>query len=144
MMTTILDFTEQSLDDQLAKYSGAGQLYVTSQTLSGATGREFPPINSTLREDTANQIIEAFKGQVDLSGTTPVLFRELAGQPFPNAPPEALAVGVHADKVRAYLGDDVHVDAGVLEFSSPEAREVIPWRRGSWSHPRGQPPCRCG
>ena len=124
MLTTILDFTEQSMDDELAKYTGAGQIFVTSPRLSGSVP-EFPPINSTLREDTAIQIIEAFEGQLDLSGTTPVLFRELAGPPFPNAPPEALVVGVHPDKIRAYLGDDVNIDAGVLEFSGPEAREVI-------------------
>ena len=44
LMTAILDFTEQSMDDELAKYAGAGQMFVTSQTLSGAS-REFPPIN---------------------------------------------------------------------------------------------------
>ena len=124
MLTTILDFTERSMDDELAKYAGAGQIFVTSPTLSGSVP-ELPPINSTLREDTAIQIIEAFEGQVDLSGTTPVLFRELAGPPFPNAPSEALAVGVDPDKIRAYLGDDFEIEAGVLEFSGPQAKEVI-------------------
>ena len=124
LMTAILDFTEQSMDDELAKYAGAGQMFVTSQTLSGAA-IEFPPINSTLSEEAANQIIEALEGQVDLSKTTPLLFKELSGPPFPNAPPEALAVGVDPDKIGAYLGDQVTLDHGVIEFSGPRAREVI-------------------
>ena len=124
LMTAILDFTEQSMDDELAKYAGAGQMFVTSQTLSGAP-IEFPPINSTLAEEAANQIIEALEGVVDLSKTTPLLFKELSGPPFPNAPPEALAVGVDPDKIGAYLGDQVTLDHGVLEFSGPRAREVI-------------------
>ena len=132
MLTTILDFTEQSMDNELAKYAGAGQIFVTSQTLSGSVP-EFPPINSTLREDTATQIIEALEGQVDLSGTTPVVFRELAGPPFPNAPPKALAVGVDPDKIRAYLGDDFELEAGVLKFSSPQAREVILGDLAEWA-----------
>ena len=62
---------------------------------------------------------------MDLSKTTPLLFKELSGPPFPNAPPEALAVGVDPDKIGAYLGDQVTLDHGVLEFSGPRAREVI-------------------
>ena len=124
LMTAILDFTEQSMDDELAKYAGAGQMFMTSQTLSGAP-IEFPPINSTLAEEAADRIMEALDGLVDLSKTTPLLFKELSGPPFPNAPPEALAVGVDPDKIGAYLGDQVTLDDGVLEFSGPRAREVI-------------------
>jgi putative ABC transport system permease protein len=137
LLTAILDFTEQSMDTELAKYSGAGQLFVTSQALTGSTGQEFPPINSTLREDDADRIVTELEGRVDTSKTTPVLFRELAGPPYPNAPSEALAVGVHYDKIRAYVGagaqldpdgyleDDSRLAGGVLEFSGPDAEEVI-------------------
>ncbi len=137
LMTAILDFTERSMDAELAKYAGAGQMFVTSQTLEGSTGQEFPPINSTLSEEIADRIVAELGGRVDASKTTPVLFRELAGSPYPNAPSEALAVGVHYDKIRAYIGDEAEIDPdgypegdprleeGVLEFSGPEAEEVI-------------------
>ncbi len=137
LLTAILDFTERSMDDELAKYSGAGQFFVTSKPLSGSSGQEFPPINNTLREDDADRIVVAVRDRVDESRTTPVLFRELAGPPFPNAPSEALAVGLHHDKVRAFVGDEARLDPdgypagdarlehGLPEFSGPEAKEVI-------------------
>jgi putative ABC transport system permease protein len=138
LLTAIVDFTEQSMDNELAKYAGAGQLFVASQPPSGSGGHEFPPVNSTIREDDANQIIVEFQDQVDDSRTTPVLFRELAGPPFPNAPSEALAVGVHYERVQAYLGDEARLDpsgyppddpllaeGNLPAFSGREANEVI-------------------
>jgi len=138
LLTAIMDFTDQSMDVELEKYSGAGQLFVTSQTLSGTAGKEFPPINSTLREGDADRIIADLEDEVDTSKTTPVLFRELAGPPFPNAPPEALAVGIQYDKIGAYLGEETKLDAdgypegdrrledGVLTVEIPKSEAAKP------------------
>ncbi|MBI4328376.1 MAG: ABC transporter permease [Chloroflexi bacterium] len=64
-------------------------------------------------------------GRVDDEGTTPIIFRLLAPPPFPNAPPQALAVGIEPDKIGAYVGKEALVKGGTLSFTGPRAREVI-------------------
>lgn len=125
MLTTIVDFTERSMQGELAKYTGAGQVYVRSQAISGMAGQEFPPINSVLREEEGRQIIREVSDQVNMKLTTTLLFYQLAPPPYPNAPPEALLVGVEEDKINAYIGEDPVVKEGVLAFSDSNAREVI-------------------
>jgi len=125
MMTTIVDFTESSMQSELAKYSGAGQIYVRSQTTAGIAGQEFPPINSILREEEGRQIIDEVADQVDMALTTPLLFHQLAPPPYPNAPLEALLVGLEADKIGAYVSEDMMVKDGVVAFSDANAHEVI-------------------
>jgi len=125
MMTTIVDFTERSMQSELAKYSGAGQIYVRSQAISGIAGQEFPPVNSILREEEGRKIIEEVSGDIDTALTTPLLFYQLAPPPYPSSPPEALLVGVEADKIYAYINEESVVKAGVIAFSDASAREVI-------------------
>jgi putative ABC transport system permease protein len=125
MMTTIVDFTERSMQGELAKYSGAGQIYVRSHTISGMAGQEFPPVNSILREEEGRQIIDEMAGEVDTELTTPLVFYQLAPPPYPNAAPEALMVGVEADKINAYVSEDTELSEGVLTFSTPDAHEAI-------------------
>ncbi len=125
MMTTIVDYTQRSMQGELAKYSGAGQIYVRSQTVSGIAGQEFPPINSILKEDEGRQVIQEVAGRVNPGLTTPLLFYQLAPSPYPNAPPEALLVGVDEDKIDAYIGEKPVVKEGEPAFSSPDAREAI-------------------
>lgn len=125
MMTTIVDFTERSMQGELAKYSGAGQIYVRSQVISGMAGQEFPPVNSILRESEGRQIIDEVADRIDMGHTTTLMFYELAPPPYPNAAPEALMVGIEADKINAYVSEDTKLSEGVLAFSSPDAREVI-------------------
>lgn len=137
MMTTIVDFTESSMQSELAKYSGAGQIYVRSQTTTGIAGQEFPPINSILREEEGRRIITEVTDQVDVKLTTPLLFYQLAPPPYPNAPPEALMVGIEAEKIYAYVNEESVVKAGVLAFSAADAREVIlgPMSSGFFGNP---------
>ncbi len=137
MMTTIVDFTERSMQSELAKYSGAGQIYVRSQTTAGIAGQEFPPVNSILKEAEGRKIIEEVSGDIDTALTTPLLFSQLAPPPYPNAPPEALLVGIEGDKINAYVSEEAVVEAGVLAFSSPDAYEVIlgPMAGGFFGHP---------
>lgn len=123
LMTTIIDFTERSLQGELAQY--VGQMYVRSQVMAGYAGQEFPPISSSLREEEALQIVQEIEGQIDDRTTTPILFSQLAPPPYPGAPPEALAVGLEPDKMEAYLGADPPVKDGALKFSGPEAKEVV-------------------
>lgn len=125
MLTTILNFAEQSMQSELAKYSGAGQIYVRSQVITGQAGQEFPPISSILREEEGRQIIDEVSDQIDMELTTPVLFYPLAPSPSPNAPPEALLVGIEEDKINAYIGEESVVKAGVVAFSDSNAHEVI-------------------
>ena len=125
MMTTIVDFTESGMQSELAKYSGAGQIYVRSQTTAGIAGQEFPPISSILREEEGRQIIDEVADQVDMALTTPLVFYQLAPPPYPNAPLEALLVGIEADKIGAYVGEEPVVTAGVVAFSDANAHEVI-------------------
>jgi putative ABC transport system permease protein len=125
MMTTIADFTERSMQSELAKYSNAGQIYVRSQATAGIAGQEFPPVNSILREEEGLQVISEMSGDIDLSMTTPLLFYQLAPPPYPNSPPEALLVGLDDEKISAYISRDAVVEAGVLAFSGPDAYEVI-------------------
>ena len=125
MMTSIVDFTESGMQSELAKYSGAGQIYVRSQTTAGVAGQEFPPISSILREEEGRQIIDEVAGQVDMTLTTPILFYQLAPPPYPNAAPEALLVGLEVDKIGAYIGEEPVVKDGVVAFSDASAREVI-------------------
>ena len=125
MMTTIVDFTERSMQGDLAKYSGAGQIYVRSHAISGMAGQEFPPVNSILREEEGRQIIDEIAGEADAGLTTPLVFYQLAPPPYPNAAPEALMVGVEADKINAYVSEDTELSEGDLAFSSSDAYEVI-------------------
>lgn len=125
MMTTIVDFTERSMQSELAKYSSAGQIYVRSQATTGIAGQEFPPVNSILREEEGLQIISEISGDIDLSMTTPLVFYQLAPPPYPNSPPEALMVGLDDEKISAYISRDAVVEAGVLAFSASDAYEVI-------------------
>jgi putative ABC transport system permease protein len=125
MMTTIVDFTERSMQSELAKYSGAGQIYVRSQVVAGMGGQEFPPITSIMREEEGRQIIDEVADQVDLALTTPLLFHQLAPPPYPNAAPEALLVGLEADKIGAYVSEEMVVEEGVVAFSDANAYEVI-------------------
>jgi len=125
MMTTIVDFTERSMQSELAKYSGAGQIYVRSHEVAGMAGHEFPPVNSILREEEGRQIIGEVAEQVDMELTTPLIFYQLAPPPYPNAAPEALLVAVEEDKVSAYIGEEPVVKAGMPAFSGANAREVI-------------------
>lgn len=125
LLTTILSFTEQSMEDELAKYAGGGQIYVTSQQIGGFSGPEFPPINGSLREAEALALVSNLSDSVDLSRTTPILFRQLAPPPFPNAPPQALAVGIDPERIEVYLGNDFLMNEGEAEFSGPGAMEVI-------------------
>lgn len=137
MMTTIVDFTESSMQSELAKYSGAGQIYVRSQTTAGIAGQEFPPITSILREEEGRQIIDEVADQVDMALTTPLLFHQLAPSPYPNAPLEALLVGLEADKIGAYVSEDMMVKDGVVAFSGANAHEVIlgPMASGFFGEP---------
>ncbi|MFC1935960.1 ABC transporter permease [Chloroflexota bacterium] len=123
LMTTIVDFTEQSLQGELAQY--AGQMYVRSQVISGYAGQEFPPINSSVREDEARQIIEELGTTIDQDASTLVVFHALAPPPWPSAPPEALVVALDPDRLEAYLGEDPIVKEGAPQFSSDMAKEVI-------------------
>jgi len=125
MMTTIVDFTESGMQSELAKYSGAGQIYVRSQTTAGMAGQEFPPITSILSEEEGRQIIDEVAARIDPALTTPLLFHQLAPPPYPNAPPEALLVSLEADKISAYIGEEPVVVDGVVAFSSADAHEVI-------------------
>jgi len=125
MMTTIVDFTESGMQSELAKYSGAGQIYVRSQTTAGMAGQEFPPITSILSEEEGRQIIDEVAARIDPALTTPLLFHQLAPPPYPNAPPEALLVSLEADKISAYIGEEPVVVDGVVAFSSADAYEVI-------------------
>lgn len=125
MMTTIVDFTEGSMQSELAKYSGAGQIYVRSQVVAGMAGQEFPPITSILREEEGRQIIDEVADQIDSALTTPILFYQLAPPPYPNAAPEALMVALEADKINAYVSEDMMVKDGVVAFSDANAHEVI-------------------
>jgi putative ABC transport system permease protein len=138
LMTTIVDSTEQSMQSELTKYSGAGQIYVRSQTILGITGQEFPPINSILKEEEGRQIISEVTDQVNPRLTTPLLFYQLAQPPYPNAGPEALLVGIDADKLMAYIGENPVVGEGVPQFSTPTAREVIlgPMARNYYGRPK--------
>ena len=137
MMTTIVDFTESSMQSELAKYSGAGQIYVRSQTTAGIAGQEFPPITSILREEEGRQIIDEVADQVDMALTTPLVFYQLAPSPYPNAPLEALLVGLEADKIGAYVSEDMMVKDGVVAFSGANAHEVIlgPMASGFFGEP---------
>jgi putative ABC transport system permease protein len=138
LMTTIVDSTEQSMQSELTKYSGAGQIYVRSQTILGITGQEFPPINSILKEEEGRQIISEVTDQVNPRLTTPLLFYQLAQPPYPNAGPEALLVGIDEDKLMAYIGENPVVREGVPQFSTPTAREVIlgPMARNYYGQPK--------
>jgi len=137
MMTTIVDFTERSMQGELTKYSGAGQIYVRSQAISGIAGQEFPPINSILREEEGRQIIREVADRVNLNLTTPLLFYQLAPPPYPNAAPEALLVGIDDNKIFAYIGEKPLVKEGRAEFSTPDAREAIlgPMASGFFGEP---------
>lgn len=137
MMTTIVDFTESSMQSELAKYSGAGQIYVRSQATAGIAGQEFPPITSILSEKEGRQIINEVADQIDLALTTPVFFYQLAPPPYPNSPPEALLVGLETDKIGAYVSEDIIVEDGVVAFSDASAPEVIlgPMASGFFGNP---------
>jgi putative ABC transport system permease protein len=125
MMTTIVDFTESGMQSELAKYSGAGQIYVRSQATAGMAGMEFPPVTSIVSEEEGRQIIDEVAAQIEPALTTPVLFHQLAPPPYPNAPPEALLVSLEVDKISAYIGEEPVVVDGVVAFSSADANEVI-------------------
>jgi putative ABC transport system permease protein len=125
MMTTIVDFTESGMQSELAKYSGAGQIYVRSQTTAGMAGMEFPPTTSILSEEEGRQVIDEVADQIDLAMTTPLFFHQLAPPPYPNAPPEALLIGLEADKIATYVSEDMVVEDGVVAFSDANAYEVI-------------------
>jgi putative ABC transport system permease protein len=125
MMTTIVDFTESGMQSELAKYSGAGQIYVRSQATAGMAGMEFPPVTSIVSEEEGRQIIDEVAAQIEPALTTPVLFHQLAPPPYPNAPPEALLVSLETDKISAYIGEEPVVVDGVVAFSSADANEVI-------------------
>lgn len=154
MMTTIVDFTERSMQSELSKYSGAGQIYVRSQATAGIAGQEFPPVNSILREEEGIQIIDEVSGDIDVSMSTPLLFYQLAPPPYPNSPPEALLVALDNDKISAYISEDAVVKDGVLAFSSAGAHEVIlgPMASGFFGSPAvgdeisivGEPLCVVG
>jgi len=137
MMTTIVDFTERSMQSELSKYSGAGQIYVRSQSIAGMAGQEFPPVNSILREEEGIQIIGEVSGDIDMAMSTPLLFYQLAPPPYPNSPPEALMVGLEDNKIAAYISGEAVVKDGVLAFGGPDAHEVIlgPMASGFFGNP---------
>jgi putative ABC transport system permease protein len=121
MTSTVLAFTTELLEGELAKYEG--QLFVRSRARAGIAGEEFPPLSSTLSEALGEELL-ATPG-VDRDKSALVLFRPLAPPPFPSAPPEALAVGLAPEALPAYLGPDVFLTAGVKRFGSADADEVI-------------------
>jgi putative ABC transport system permease protein len=112
MTSAIVAFTTELFEGEIAKYEG--QSFVRSRGRAGLAGEEFPPLSSSLDAAVAREM----RG-------TPILFRALAPPPFPSAPPEALAVGVPAGGLAAYLGTDVYTLQGTTTFSADDAAEIV-------------------
>ena len=101
VVSTVMRFITEDLDLQIQRF--AGLVFVQSRGEAGMTGREWPPVSSTLSATEARTILAS--PHVRAEGSAPVAFAALAPPPFPTAPPEALLVGVEPGREAAFLGD---------------------------------------
>ena len=73
--------------------------------MAGWAGQEFPPISSSIAEQTASEIISTTES-INKEKSSAVLFSPLASPPFPNAPPGALLIGVSRGKESIFLAQE--------------------------------------
>ena len=119
-MASTTALVEGNLDKEIAKY--AGQIYVKSPAVSGATGVEFPPASSVIDNKTAERILEETPG-IDRERSIPILFKALTGEAYPGGP-RTLAVGLPAGKEEVYIGK-VEAATGSNRLTSDTAAEAI-------------------
>jgi len=119
VITGVTDMTESNMENEVGKY--LGQMYVRSRTVAGGAGQEFPPISSSIAEQTASEIISTTES-INKEKSSAVLFSPLAPPPFPNAPPGALLIGVSRGKESIFLAQE-EVKDGQATFASD--RDII-------------------
>jgi putative ABC transport system permease protein len=118
-MSSLVTYIESDLEKMAAGF--AGQIYVKSTAISGMYLEEFPPISSSIENDTAYEILSV-EG-INIQKSSPVLFTTLMPPPYPSAPP-VLAVGILPGREKAFIGD-VEVKSGVSHLSGDAKGEAI-------------------
>lgn len=118
-MSSLVTFVESDLEKMAAGF--AGQIYVKSTAISGMYLKEFPPISSSIKNDTAYEILNV-EG-INIQKSSPLLFTTLMPPPYPSAPP-VLAVGILPGREKAFIGD-VEAKDGVSHLSGEAKREAV-------------------
>ena len=99
VVTTVMRFVTDDLDRQVQRFTGI--LFVQSRGLAGMSGIEWPPISSTIADADAASVLAS--EAIDRERSTAVSLAALAPPPFPTAPPEALLVGIEAEREHVFL-----------------------------------------
>jgi putative ABC transport system permease protein len=100
MMTSILSFYDSDIQRQVAVF--AGKVFVQRPVMGVGAGEDFPSMNSSIAEQTANSIL-ALDG-VNREESSAVLFIPLVADLRPNMPPSYFIVGVEPGHEAAFLG----------------------------------------
>ncbi len=101
MSNNIMGVYNRDIQNRINQF--AGKIFIQESVQNTGSGADFPSMDSSIRMDTANAILQL--GGTDTQSSSAILFVPLATSPRPNMPPLYIAVGVEPGHELAFLGN---------------------------------------